>query len=141
MPNNMRMVEDSAEINLERLGFEIDTEAFSDLVAKAVTSAVADALFEDPPRLSVYPSSPPISDPATFYLNLPFDVKNDGECRWQISLADVLGYHYLEPDGNWDSDHYEPRPEALALAARLRELADWLEHGPPEAELQRWREQ
>jgi hypothetical protein len=150
--NDMRKVEHSAEINLGELEFDFEIKEaariLNDLVSKSATKAVADLLHEHPPHLTLPAAlgrsdgigGPPVSDPAMLHLHLPFDENRDSECTWRISLADVIAYSLFDTEGDWnDPDREEIKPLALELAARLRELAGWLENGPPEAELQRWR--
>jgi hypothetical protein len=152
---DMERVKGSAEIDLSHLCF--DTHDAADvldyLICKAATEGVAEILRETPPTLTLPViwrkfgndggGGAPVIDAAMLHLRLPFDEKNDGECRWQISLADVIAYSWdweLDNADDWRTGRYEPRPSALALAERLRELARWLENGPPEAELKRWRD-
>jgi hypothetical protein len=116
-----------------------------------LNKTLTDLLQEHPPDLSfpirwgdrdgMEPPGPPVTDPATLYLRLPFDAGADGECVWQISLVDILGYDFLDPEDNdaYVDGSYKPSEQALLLARRLRELADWLERGPPESALERWR--
>jgi hypothetical protein len=74
----------------------------------------------------------PVKDPATLYLHLPFDGEEpDSQCVWAVSLADVIRYEHWAGGDNHPDDPYETTEGAMALAKRLRELADHLEHGPP----------
>jgi hypothetical protein len=145
MSEKMRWVPTSKPVEVN-FWYWRDEEEFGAVIGEAIRKAVADSLAkllrENPPELSlpIHWASvdsdgtygPPVKDPATIYLHLPFDENNDSEHVYEISLAAMIadafwGEHEFE---QWDTDQYEPTEQAFALAGRLRELADLIERGP-----------
>jgi putative NIF3 family GTP cyclohydrolase 1 type 2 len=143
MSEVMRFVETSKPIDLSDW-YWTDRKlmaAINDLINKAVTEGLNQLFAEHPPRLSLpirwtrgdggY--GKPVTDPATIYLHLPLDEKRDGEHNWEISLAEMIAdAFWSEYEIPRDTETYEPSEQALALAKRLRVLADSLECGPPD---------
>ena len=76
-------------------------------------------------------NGPPVSDPLTIYLHLPFDDKRDGACLWAFPLTELMDEelfdHGVGPEDWCDGDWKDMTPRVKLVIDALRALADNIE--------------
>lgn len=136
MGEDMKLVKGSAPIDVTNWDWSEDKD-LDELIAKVVAEGLTNTFDDFPPRLSLpicwgdsdgWGGKPP-KDPATIYLQLHLNTNHEYDCRWSLSLADVIQDEFFY-ETIWEKEPYHASNPAKALAKRLRELADELENGP-----------
>lgn len=111
-------------------------------IAKYVNETVKEVFAEDPPWADLpfqYGGSDgrygkkSVKDPLTLFVNLPLGDSNIDEVYWEISIRDLvkdflwMNSNALEEDDVFQVDHPQCIKKCRALAAALREQADFIE--------------
>jgi hypothetical protein len=134
----MQWVKTSKPIDLSDWNFDFGD--LDEIIGKGVSEGLANVLSDERTApdldLPVYWSrlatdtdghfGPQPADPATLYLCLPFSDDGDNECCWSLSLFDLVKDTFHNPHAEGEQ-LFEPDQRTLALAKRLREIAEWLE--------------
>ena len=120
--------------------FDFDLEGIGALIYWTINERLEQHLAEYPPRLSLPVrwgtehdgnNGPPVTDPLTIYLHLPFDDKRDGTCLWAFPLMELMDEelfdHGVGPEDWCDEDGDNITPRAKLVIEALRALADRIE--------------
>jgi hypothetical protein len=120
--------------------FDFDLDGIGALIYQTINERLEQHLAEYPPRLSLPVrwgtehdgnDGPPVSDPLTIYLHLPFDDKRDGTCLWTFPLTELMDEelfdHGIGPEDWCDEDWDDMTPRAKLVIDALRALADKIE--------------